>query len=107
MLSLLIRGAGAPTLSPRDLRELSIPVPDDVVVRLISDLHDVEQKLVDRIDTARGIRQRLFSIDDPEQVDSQLHALNVEAQVLAGSDCGSREGRGFEPRRSPSYIPHR
>jgi len=23
------------------------------------------------------------------------------------ADCGSREGRGFEPRRSPSKIPHR
>jgi type I restriction enzyme M protein len=85
LLSLIIRGVGAPTLSPRNLRELSIPVPDDVVVRLISELHDVEQNLIDRIDAARGIRRRLFGIDDPEQVDAQLHALNVEAQVLAGS----------------------
>jgi type I restriction enzyme M protein len=85
LLSLHIRGAGAPTLSLRDLRELSIPVPDDEVVQLINDVHGVEQGLIDRVSKAREIRQRLFGIDDPEQVNLQLQTLNTEARVLAES----------------------
>lgn len=83
LLSLIVRGAATPTLGLGDLRELSVPVPDDDVIALCSDLHDVERDLFERVDAARGIRRRLFAIEDPEQAQSQLHSLHAEGRLLA------------------------
>jgi hypothetical protein len=64
---------------------MPIPIPQTDAVELINSLHQVEADLIDRISKARGIRQRLFGIEDPEQAEFQLRNLATEAQVLAGS----------------------
>lgn len=85
LLSLHTRGVGAPTLSFAELRDMSVPIADDNIIELINELHQVEQNLFDRVSQARDIRQRLFSLKEPEQVNDQLLTLGTEAQVLAGS----------------------
>ena len=85
LLSTSVGGAVIPTLRLTDLRRLRIPVPRKAVIELITELHEVEQTLLDRINRARDLRHRLFSIQDPEQVNPQLRNLGTEAQVLAAS----------------------
>ena len=74
-----------PTLRLTDLRRLRVPIPDRAVVGLVNNLHEVEQSLIGRINHTRDLRQRLFSIEDPEQVNVELRNLSTEAQVLGAS----------------------
>lgn len=78
-------GLSIPTLKLSELRNLSIPLPEKPIQRLVDDLHDVESRLVDRIEEARKIRQQLFGINDPLTATSQLQQLSVEAKVLSSS----------------------
>jgi type I restriction enzyme M protein len=85
VLSSISAGIVKPTLRLSDLRQLKVPIPDRPTVSLVDGLQQVEQELLDRIDKARDIRGRLFSLQDPEMVDTQLSALGTEAKALSSS----------------------
>jgi type I restriction enzyme M protein len=85
LLSTGVGGAVIPTLRLTDLRRLRVPIPDRAVVELVNNLHEVERSLIGRINHTRDLRQRLFSIEDPEQASIELRNLSTEAQVLGAS----------------------
>lgn len=85
LLAAQATGASVPTIVLRDLRRLKIPIPDRVVLDLIGDLHEVEQALLGQISEAREIRQRLFGIEDADQINTQLRHLGTEARILSAS----------------------
>lgn len=85
LLSTGVGGAVVPTMRLTDLRRLRVPIPDKLAVDLVNDIHEVERVLLGRVDRTRSLRQRLFSIEDPDQVNPQLRNLSTEAQVLASS----------------------
>jgi len=85
LLTARMAGAGAPTLNLGDLRNLQIPVPATETVSLVDALYLAEEHLLDRVTTARAIRQRLFNIEDPDRINSELAALRSEADVLSAS----------------------
>ncbi len=85
LLSLHTRGAAVQSLTLGALRQLPLPIPPPKVVELISELHLIEQTFATRMEETRNLRQKLFNIDDAEEVDSTLKTLNTDAQTLKES----------------------
>lgn len=81
-LSTVLRGAVVPSLNLSELRKLIIPIPKDAVTNLLDFIHQAEQKLVERIRSARNLRSQLFAIEDAEKVNVHLQRLSIEAKVL-------------------------
>lgn len=84
-LSTVLRGAVIPSLNLSQLRNLEIPLPKQAVTSLLDSIHQVEQKLLERIRLAQDLRSQLFSLDDAEQANAHLQKLSVEAKVLSES----------------------
>ena len=103
LLSTNIGGAVIPTLRLTGLRKLKVAIPNRAVVELIKDIHDVEQILIRRVDKARNLRQKLFSIENPELFDEQLRDLSVEAQVLSESIIRA-DDLNFQVRNYYPYV---
>jgi type I restriction enzyme M protein len=98
-----IGGAVVKTQRVTRLRRVRVPIPNQSVIELINDLHQVEQSLVARVDKARHLRGQLFSIKDPGQFNEQLQALSVEAQVLSKSIVHA-DDLNFQVRNYYPYL---
>lgn len=85
LLASLTVSAATPTLNHQALRRFDIPIPERRVEQLVRDLHSIERKFLARVEKARDLRQRLFSIENAEEATQQLQALGVEAQALGNS----------------------
>lgn len=85
LISATVRGFGVPTIRIGELRNLSIPVPDRLVVELINNLYSTEAQFIDRVEKTRNIRHRLFTIEDAERVNVELRNLSTEAHILSTS----------------------
>lgn len=92
---------GVARVSARDLRALQVPIPDDAVLQLISEIRSVERDIIERHRRARDLRDRLFTLDEPERFDEELRRLKTESEVLARSlvqvDSLSYRVRNFYP----------
>lgn len=98
-----LAGAVVQTLQLTGLRRVRVPIPNKTVIGLINDLHQVENSLIERVDKARDLRGKLFSIKDPEQFGEQLQALSVEAQVLSKSIVDA-DDLNFQVRNYYPYV---
>lgn len=78
-------GAVIPTVGLTRLRKVLVPIPSDAVIELVNNLHEVEHTLFERMNTARLLRQKLFSIENQEEVAHELRSLSIDAQVLSQS----------------------
>lgn len=78
-----ISSSGILPPSTKHLRTLKIPIPDKSVLSLLSNIGDAETNLLNKIEQARTIRQRLFNIDDPDKANTLLSSLSTEASVLS------------------------
>jgi type I restriction enzyme M protein len=85
LLSRYFIGAAMPQLRVADLRELEIPIPDESVIQLISNIHQVEAELIQRIEKAQDLRTKLFNISDPDEVQKRLDELSTDAHILSSS----------------------
>ena len=73
LLSKYFIGAAMPHLRFDDLQRMNIPVPEESILQLITNLHVVEQDFLRSVNKARELRKQLFSIDDPEIVQVRLN----------------------------------
>jgi type I restriction enzyme M protein len=93
----------------RDLRTMKVPVPNEVVTKLIATLHQVETELLTRIEHAQNMRSDLFNLDNPNTVNSQLENLTTNAHILSSSlvqsDTLEYQIRNFYP--FPIAFPYR
>jgi len=98
-----IAGAVIPTISLTVLRKVRVPIPNQAVVELVNNLHKVEQSLFDRMSKARQLRQKLFTIENPEQFSEQLRNLSIEAEVL-GESVIQADDLNFQIRNYYPYL---
>jgi type I restriction enzyme M protein len=109
LLSSYLIGAGMPNLRLDDLKNLEIPIPEKIVIELISSIQHVENELIDRIEKTRLLRTKLFGIYDNEKVKTQLDELSTDAYVLSTSLVQS-DSLDFQIRNSypfPLAFPYR
>ena len=85
LLQMDLKQSTIPTLSLKALRKLNVPIPEDSVISLLSELRQTESNFLDRIKRTRELRTQLFSITDAERVSSQLREISTQTQVLSGS----------------------
>jgi hypothetical protein len=78
-------GAAVPRLSFTDLLELTIPIPEESIIQLITKIHQVENELLTRIEKAKDLRTQLFNINDSEIIQNRLDELSTDAHILASS----------------------
>lgn len=78
-------GAAIPQLRFSDLIKMEIPIPNEMVINLLTDIHQVEQELLIRMEKARDLRTQLFSIDDASAFQHRLDELSTDAHVLSSS----------------------
>lgn len=101
LISNLFVGAVMPHLRPSDFLRLDIPIPDNSVTELIANIQNVEMDLLQRIETAQGLRARLFGIEDAEGLQKQLDELGTETKILTASlvqaDSRDYKIRNFYP----------
>lgn len=65
------------------LRDLVIPVPEKSAIELIDQLHETELDFLRKVDQSRELKKKVFSIEDPERVNTKLRELSTEAQILS------------------------
>lgn len=65
------------------LRDLVIPVPEKPAIELIDQLYETELDFLRRVDQSRELKRKVFSIEDPERVSTELRELSTEAQILS------------------------
>jgi len=101
LLSRYFVGAAMPVLRLSDLRSVKIPIPEVSVTQLISNIHQVETDLLQRIEKAQGLRTKLFNITDADIVQKQLDELGTETKILSSSlvqaDSLDYQVRNFYP----------
>jgi type I restriction enzyme M protein len=102
-LASAIAGAVVPTLRLTSLREISVPIPNQAVVELVNNLHEVEHTLFERMNKARQLRQKLFTIENQEQVAEELRNLSIDAQVLSESIIRA-DDLNFQIRNYYPYV---
>jgi len=85
LLSSLFIGAAMPYMRQNDIIALEIPIPEEAVIELISNIQQVETELFQRIDKAQLLRTELFNIEDPETVKTRLDELSTAAHILSSS----------------------
>lgn len=85
LISSLFVGVAMPHLRSSDFLRLEIPIPDNSVTELIANIQNVEMDLLQRIETAQGLRARLFGIEDAEELQKQLDELGTETKILTAS----------------------
>lgn len=91
-----------PTLSPRVLRGLRVPLPDPRVSGLLQRVRILEDDLYDQIQKALAIRSQLFEAQDPAVLEAELQRLSLEAELLRESVARS-EDLHFQIR---NFYPH-
>ena len=91
----------APRLRPERLAALEVPVPEDAVLALLADVRQAERGLDAQTRRVRGLRDRLFSLDDPDRFDDEVRRLRAEAEVLSRglgeTDSAAYRVRNFYP----------
>jgi type I restriction enzyme M protein len=96
-----VGAAAAPVLRLSDLRSVKIPIPEVSVTQLISNIHQVEMDLFQRIEKAQELRTKLFNITDSVIVQKQLDELGTETKILSSSlvqaDSLDYQVRNFYP----------
>jgi type I restriction enzyme M protein len=102
-LTAAIGGAVVPTMGLSTLRKVSVPIPNQSVIELVNNLHEVEHTLFERMNKARQLRQRLFTIEDQEQVAEELRNLSIDAEVLSGSIIRA-DDLNFQIRNYYPYV---
>ncbi len=71
--------------TPSTLLNILVPIPEVRVSTVLNALRGVELRLGERIENIRQLRSRLFNVKDPGELDRELEALSVQAQVLDAS----------------------
>lgn len=102
-LTVAIRGAVVPTIGLSILRKVNVPIPNESVIELVNNLHEVEHTLSERMNKARQLRQKLFTIENQEQVAEDLRNLSIDAQVLSGSIIRT-DDPNFQIRNYYPYV---
>jgi type I restriction enzyme M protein len=102
-LTAAIGGAVVPTIGLAALRKVSVPIPNQSVIELVNNLHEVEHTLFERMNKARQLRQKLFAIENQEQVAEELRNLSIDAQVLSGSIIRA-DDLNFQIRNYYPYV---
>lgn len=102
-LTAAIGGAVVPTIGLSNLRKVSVPIPNQSVIELVNNLHEVEHTLFERMNKARQLRQKLFAIENQEQVAEELRNLSIDAQVLSGSIIRA-DDLNFQIRNYYPYV---
>lgn len=101
LLSTFLVGTLVPQLRFSDLREISIPLPEEPVVQLLTSLHNFEEELINRIEKTKKLRVQLFGINNAELVQRNLDELSTEAHILSSSlvqaDSLDYQVRNFYP----------
>lgn len=68
-----------------ELLSILVPIPEARVSVVLNELRGVELRLGERIEHIRQLRSRLFNVKDPGELNRELEALSVQAQVLNAS----------------------
>jgi type I restriction-modification system DNA methylase subunit len=101
LMSSLAGGTTIPRIRVDVLRDMPIPVPDTSLLRLVGDIHDVEDKLDRRRQKLEELRQQLFNMKDPDRSEAHVRKLSTEVQILADglvqADDLSYKIRNFYP----------